>query len=225
MPSTSSSASMSSASRSLAKSPSAGCPLQPKPRRSGAITRKRAASGGITSRQAHQCCGQPWTSSSGGAAGSPASATCSRTPVAGRLRGGGRRAPPVRTRTWRSRTLRMASYARAALRDTATLDGSEPTTTRPPVAREDRRRRRRDRASSPVMVTAARGVYDVSPYPVAVASAPRWTMPVLPLGRAGTTTSRSARGSAAASSGARATIRTATATATSSCSRGCASGS
>ena len=28
-----------------------------------------------------------------------------------------------------------------------------------------------------VMVTAARGVYDVSPYPVAVASAPRWTMP------------------------------------------------
>ena len=28
-----------------------------------------------------------------------------------------------------------------------------------------------------VMVTAARGVYDVSPYPVAVASAPKWAMP------------------------------------------------
>ena len=28
-----------------------------------------------------------------------------------------------------------------------------------------------------VMVTAARGVYDVAPYPMAVASAPPWTMP------------------------------------------------
>ena len=30
---------------------------------------------------AHQCCGQPWRASTGGASGGPAAATCTRTPV------------------------------------------------------------------------------------------------------------------------------------------------
>ena len=176
-PSASSSASMSSASRSFAKSPSAGWPLQPKPRRSGAITRKRAASGGITPRHAHQCCGQPWTSRSGGADASPASATCSRTPVG------------------------RSSVAMADARDVRSVCGHAGHGPREwPVARAPRSatlprgmgasgRRRGLRwlvrialaafalVLILVMVTAARGEYDVSPYPVAVASAPKWTMP------------------------------------------------
>src|SRR5688572_25106 len=41
-----------------------------------------SASSAMTNRHAHQCCGQPWTSSSGGASSGPASATCVRSPPA-----------------------------------------------------------------------------------------------------------------------------------------------
>src|SRR3712207_7755338 len=39
---------------------------QPRPRMSGQMTRWLCASGPITSRHDHQCCGQPWRSTSGG---------------------------------------------------------------------------------------------------------------------------------------------------------------
>src|SRR6476661_7785134 len=46
------------------------------------MTRWSRASSGMTSRHAHQCCGQPWTSMTGGASSGPASATCVRRPPA-----------------------------------------------------------------------------------------------------------------------------------------------
>src|SRR3954464_7140217 len=45
---------------------------------SGQITRNRSASGPMTLRQLHQCCGQPWMRTSGGP--SPATAQCTRRP-------------------------------------------------------------------------------------------------------------------------------------------------
>src|SRR5215471_21697519 len=71
-----------SATRSLARVPvsypSSGLPDRPIPRWSGATTEKSRASAGITSRQAYQVWGQPWTSSSGGPW--PPVTTCWRRP-------------------------------------------------------------------------------------------------------------------------------------------------
>ena len=57
-----------------------GASVQPKPRRSGTITRRMSPSRWMTPRHWYQCCGQPWSSSSGSPA--PASATCMRSPPA-----------------------------------------------------------------------------------------------------------------------------------------------
>ena len=60
--------------------PSRGLPDSPRPRWSGTMTWNCRASAGITSRQAYQVWGQPWTGSSGGP--SPPLTTCWRRPPA-----------------------------------------------------------------------------------------------------------------------------------------------
>jgi hypothetical protein len=69
-----------SAARLAVSYPVAGASDQPKPRKSGQITRYSPASRGITCRQVYQCCGKSCSSMTGSPV--PASATWKRTPRA-----------------------------------------------------------------------------------------------------------------------------------------------